>query len=94
VHLSGEADSSDLGSPDCDFVHRLSDGNATSAPPVARILLRPSRAWRSKRIMIFACGGKNLPALIHDEGTRSARADINAQKWDNRSLSLSSRRLA
>ncbi len=80
VHLAGKSYAGDVGALEIGLGERVPDGNAAGAPPVLRILLRPSDFRRGEVGVLFGCRCDHLAALVDDERAGSAGANVNAEQ--------------
>src|SRR5580658_213079 len=80
VHLSGQANASDLIAAHSGGCQRFRHRHAARAPPVARILLGPANLRRRESSVVFGSGGKQASLAINNQGARTSSADIDSQK--------------
>jgi hypothetical protein len=84
VHLAGEADTSDLFWRRGGGVQQFTDGELRRAPPVCRILLRPSGARRGEGNMLVRRRADDPsaagPLSLHEQCARAPGPDIDAQQ--------------
>ena len=80
VHLSREANASDLGATEFCLAESLANCHATGPPPICRMLLCPADPWRGKRLVPLHGGGNHLATLVDHERTGPACADVDAEQ--------------
>ena len=85
MHLAGETDASDVFAGEIRARKRFANCDARGAPPIFRLLLRPSNLRGRERLMIRRGGGNEPPAFVDDGGACAARADVNAEYVDKAS---------
>jgi len=78
VHLAGEADGRDGITGKFGGFERFANGEASGAPPVARILLGPAGFGAGKVGMFFRAGGENRAAVVEDDRTSATGSDVDA----------------
>jgi hypothetical protein len=66
--------STKLGLPQC-----LTNRDATSPPPIFRVLLGPANLWGSKWLVFFRRRCQRGTTLVNNERSRTAGPDIYAQ---------------
>jgi hypothetical protein len=79
MHLPRETNAGNIFGSQLRLLHRPRNRDRAGAPPVARILFRPSDLRRNKRSMFLRRRRNNTSLPIYHERPRSAGSDINAQ---------------
>jgi hypothetical protein len=67
-------------------LERFANGERRSAPPVARILFRPTGLRTGKVGVFFRARSENGAVLIENYGAGSAGSDIDAEDWNTASI--------
>ncbi len=80
VHLAGKAHARNLAGALARDGQRFLHCEPARAPPVARILFRPSQFRRSERLVLFRARSDYATPLIHQQRACPSRAHIDAQK--------------
>jgi hypothetical protein len=78
VHLTGQSDARDRFRGDPTRGDGRSNRLLTGAPPVGRVLLGPGRARRCERRVIGGRRREERAAVVEDQRTRAAGADVDA----------------
>jgi len=82
VHLTRETYAGDIFGTQACALDRFGNRDATSSPPVFRMLLRPTDLWRCERLMLFRRRGYDMAVLIDDQRPRAARSNVDAECID------------
>jgi hypothetical protein len=85
MHLAGEADACNFFSANTGLLQSFLYSNSACAPPVARILLCPAGLRRSEGLVLVRARCCDAAARVHHQSACAARANINAEKVDEKS---------
>ena len=90
MHLAGEADARNVVGAQMGGLQRLADRRSAGAPPVAWILLGPTKARAGEGLVLFRSGSDDFPGRVHDERARAAGSYVDSEIRDVPLLDLSS----
>src|SRR5258708_31792065 len=86
VHLTGEADASDVVGSKVGARDGFANRDAGGTPPVFGVLLCPTNLRRSEWLVFFGGGRDDAAIAVDDDGARSSGTDVNPEYVDRASL--------
>ena len=78
MHLAGKSDGGDGFGGEGRELERFANGKSCGAPPVTRILFRPTRLRTRKIRVLFCARSEDGAVVIEDDGAGSTGSDIDA----------------
>ena len=79
MHLPGKTYARNIFSAEIGIPQCLANRDATSPPPIFRMLFGPANLWGSKWLVFFRRGCEHRSTLINNERPRAAGPDVNAK---------------
>jgi len=67
-------------------LERFANRNRRGAPPVARILFRPTGLRAGEIGVLFGARGENRSMFVENERAGSTGSDIDAEDWNTASI--------
>jgi len=86
MHLARKSDSGDRFGRETGTLESPANCKCGSAPPVARVLLRPSRLRAGEIRVLFRARGKDRAMFAEDDSAGSAGSNIDTEDWDTASF--------
>jgi hypothetical protein len=86
MHLARKANGGDGFGRQTRTLNSLANRNRCGAPPVTRVLLRPSRLRTGEIRVLFRARGENRAVFVQNDGAGSARSDIDTKDGNTASF--------
>ena len=86
MHLPRKTNAGNGGAVEVSCLKRSADGKGGSTPPIAGILLGPTRLRTRERGMFLGARPQNPAGFIQHYGASSPCSDINSQDWNKSSV--------